>query len=424
MRPKALPMYLYYRRVFYKSEQRIRDQEERVIIEMKKDTIELWKDIDGYEGIYQVSNLGRVKSLDRTLLGKNSIEYKVKGKIRKISCIGKGYQKIQLSKEGNSKNFLIHRLVAQAFIPNPENLPIVNHIDGNKTNNHIGNLEWVSSSKNINHAISIGLRKTNNIGPHIKKEGNSGVTVKEKVEDILSVFPNMKTKDIAELVGSKTSYVYKIKKRMGMSEEEIRELHRDKNKSRRKKNAQNRKKESARVIDKTGEVWREVLGYEDSYEVSNYGRVKSLSRKMEVYRDGETHVRYYKERLMSLSTRARYPNVNLSRDGRIENFSIHRLVAQAFIPNPKNKPYVNHIDGDTHNNHVSNLEWVTQSENINHAIKIGNKEAKVEIRPATTTKQKIIDVLTVFPDMKTGKVAELVGCKPRYVTGVRHGWNN
>lgn len=391
---------------------------------MKKDTIEIWKDISGYEGIYQVSSLGRIRSLDRTILDKNNVEYKAKGKIRKISCTGKGYQDIQLSKEGRSKMFFIHRLVAETFLDNPESLPIVNHIDGNKSNNHIGNLEWVSNSDNINHAISTGLRKTNDIETHIKKEGNSGVTVKEKVEDILSVFPNMKAKDIAELVGSKPSYVYKIKKRMSMSEEEIRELHRDKNKSRRKKNAQNRKKETTRVIDKTGEVWKGVLGYEDSYEVSNYGRVKSLSREIEVHRDGETHVRYFREKLMSLSTRARYLNVNLSRDGRPENFLIHRLVAQAFIPNPENKPYVNHIDGDTHNNHVSNLEWATQSENINHAIKIGNKEAKVEVRPPTTTKQKIIDVLTVFPDMKTGKIAELVGCNPRYVTGVRSGWND
>lgn len=390
---------------------------------MKKDTIEIWKDINGYEGIYQVSSLGRVRSLDRTLLDKNDIEYKVKGKIRKISCTGRGYQNIQLSKEGSSKMFFIHRLVAETFLDNPENLPIVNHIDGNKSNNHIGNLEWVSNRDNINHAISIGLRKTNDIETHIKKEGNSEVTVKEKVEDILSVFPNMKAKDIAELVGSKTSYVYKIKKRMSMSEEEIRELYRDKNKSRRKKNAQNRKKETTRVIDKTGEVWKGVLGYEDSYEVSNYGRVKSLSRKMEVHRDGETHVRYYRERLMSPSIRARYPNVNLSRDGRPENFLVHRLVAQAFIPNPENKPNVNHIDGDTHNNHVSNLEWVTQSENINHAIKIGNKEVKVKPKKPTTNKQKIFDVLNRFPDMKTGKVAELVGCNPRYVTKIRVIWN-
>lgn len=417
-------MYLYYERVFHKSEQRMRDQKERVIIEMKKDTIEIWKDIDGYEGIYQVSSLGRVRSLDRTLLDKNNVEYKVKGKIRKISCNGKGYQQIQLSKEGRLEMFLVHRLVAESFINNPDGLPIVNHIDGSKTNNNVNNLEWVSNSENINHAISIGLRKTNNIKTHIKKESNSEVTVREKIEDILSVFPDMKAKDIAELVGSKPSYVYKIKDRMDMSEEEIRELHRKKNKSKRRKAREKSKKESTGVIDKTGEVWKGVLGYKDSYEVSNYGRVKSLSREIEVHRNGEAHVRYYREKSMSISIRASYPNVNLSRDGRIENFLVHRLVAQAFIPNPENKPYVNHIDGDTHNNHVSNLEWVTQSENINHAIKIGNKEAKVEVRPPTTTKQKIIDVLTVFPDMKTGKIAELVGCNPRYVTGIRNGWND
>ena len=407
---------------FTNPNKRIRDQKERVIIGMEKDTIEIWKDITGYEGIYQISNLGRVRSLDRISIDKNGREYSIKGNMRKVSK-SKGYSIIGLSKDNKQKMHLVHRLVAEAFLDNPENLPIVNHIDGNKSNSHIENLEWVSSSDNIKHAISTGLRKTNDIETHIKKEGNSGVTVKEKVEDILSVFPNMKTKDIAESVGSKTGYVYKIKKRMGMSEEEIRELHRDKNKSRRKRNAQNRKKESARVIDKTGEVWREVLGYEDSYEVSNYGRVKSLSRKIEVYRDGETHVRYYRERLMSLSIRTRYPSVSLSRDGRLESFLVHRLVAQAFIPNPENKPNVNHIDGDTHNNHVSNLEWVTQSENINHAIKIGNKEVKVKPKKPTTNKQKIFDVLNRFPDMKTGKVAELVGCNPRYVTKIRVIWN-
>ena len=161
---------------------------------------ERWKDVVGYEGLYQVSNLGRVKSLDRTLLGKNSIEYKVRGKIRKISCIGKGYQKIQLSKEGNSKNFLIHRLVAQAFIPNPENLPIVNHIDGNTHNNHVSNLEWVTQSENINHAIKIGNKEA-------KVEVRPPTTTKQKIIDVLTVFPDMKTGKIAELVGCNPRYV-------------------------------------------------------------------------------------------------------------------------------------------------------------------------------------------------------------------------
>lgn len=99
---------------------------------------ELWKDIKGYEGIYQVSNLGRVKRVttDRVLKGcKNT----------------KGYLKVDLYKNGSQSNKRIHRLVAQAFIPNPDNTSQVNHIDENKTNNAISNLEWVTSKENINH---------------------------------------------------------------------------------------------------------------------------------------------------------------------------------------------------------------------------------------------------------------------------------
>ena len=134
----------------------------------------------------------------------------------------------------------------------------------------------------------------------------------------------------------------------------------------------------------------------------------------------------YEGRILSVSENTRYPNVGIGYNGETKTILVHRLVAQAFIPNPENKPNVNHIDGDTHNNHVSNLEWVTQSENVNHAIKIGNKEPKkVKVNPKkpTTNKQKIFDVLNRFPDMKTGKIAELVGCNPRYVTKIRVIWN-
>ena len=387
---------------------------------------EIWKDIKGYEGYYKVSNLGRVKSLDRTIEYKNGIEYTLKGSLRIISCSGTGYQNIGLSRDSVMKNFLVHRLVAVAFLNNPDSLPVVNHIDGDKTNNKVCNLEWASHSDNMGHAVDTGLRETSGVKNEDTKNKMSNVTVKEKVENILSVFPNMSNKDIADIVDSTPKYVYRVRRMVNMTKDELADYYRNKNKSRRKKAREKSKKESTGVIDGAGEVWKRVLGYEDSYEVSNYGRIKSLSRKIEVHRDGETHVRYYRERLMSPSIRARYPNVNLSSDGRPENFSIHRLVAQAFIPNPENKPYVNHIDGDTHNNHVSNLEWVTQSENINHAIKIGNKEpkeAKVNPKKPTTNKQKIFDVLNRFPDMKTGKIAELVGCNPRYVTKIRVIWN-
>jgi hypothetical protein len=114
---------------------------------------EIWKDIEGYEGIYQVSNLGRARSLDRTIISGayNSPMFK-KGTILKPQPKGYiGYVGLSLSKDGKRENVYIHRLVAKAFIPNPDNLPEVNHKDENKKNNRADNLEWVTTQENINY---------------------------------------------------------------------------------------------------------------------------------------------------------------------------------------------------------------------------------------------------------------------------------
>lgn len=112
--------------------------------------IEIWKDILGYEGYYQVSNLGNVRGIDRKVKSKiNKTGFRiVKGK--KISPhINKyGYLSIRLRKEGSTKAFTIHRLVAMTFIPNPNNYPSVNHIDENKLNNTVSNLEWCTIKYN------------------------------------------------------------------------------------------------------------------------------------------------------------------------------------------------------------------------------------------------------------------------------------
>lgn len=109
---------------------------------------EVWKDIKGYEGMYQVSSFGRVKSIPR---------YRVSGKIMDVACNGH-YWRIKLSKNGKSRRVMLHRIIAEAFIPNPENKPQVNHINGNKKDNSIENLEWVTISENQIHAIKTGLR--------------------------------------------------------------------------------------------------------------------------------------------------------------------------------------------------------------------------------------------------------------------------
>lgn len=113
---------------------------------------EIWKDIKDYEGLYQISNLGNVKSLEKIIQSKiknNSFVLK-KEKLLKKTISNKGYEQVHLSKEGKAKNKQVHRLVIEAFISNPNFLPEVNHIDENPLNNNINNLEWCDRKHNIN----------------------------------------------------------------------------------------------------------------------------------------------------------------------------------------------------------------------------------------------------------------------------------
>jgi hypothetical protein len=116
-------------------------------------TIERWLPISGYESQYEISNWGRVKSLERTCKSRWKTPRHVKGRMMRQNETKQGYKYILLCQNGKKAKFFIHRLVAMAFIYNPKNHPQVNHIDGDKAYNFACNLEWVTAQQNCHHAL-------------------------------------------------------------------------------------------------------------------------------------------------------------------------------------------------------------------------------------------------------------------------------
>ncbi len=125
---------------------------------------EVWKSIEGYEGMYEISNLGRIKSFKAD---------KQNGKILKLKNSTSGYSKCALFKDNHPTTFTIHKLVAQAFIPNTDNKSQINHIDGNKENNRVDNLEWCTPKENMKHASKTGLIKRGRRNKRVKKNSKT-----------------------------------------------------------------------------------------------------------------------------------------------------------------------------------------------------------------------------------------------------------
>lgn len=127
---------------------------------LSRDT-EVWADIPGFEGCYQIGSLGNLKSLARILVNASGKFYRVRERILWVGLrSGNNYIKKKLCKEGVMDEKNIHIMVARAFIPNPENKPIVNHMDGNKLNNAWWNLEWNTVHENNDHARKTGLNRS------------------------------------------------------------------------------------------------------------------------------------------------------------------------------------------------------------------------------------------------------------------------
>lgn len=134
---------------------------------------ESWRDVKNYEGLYQVSNTGKVKSLARTYKNRKCEEI-----IKSPSLASKGYYRLPLCKEGKIKYYYIHRLVAEAFIPNPNNYKMVNHKDENKLNNNANNLEWCTHTYNMNYGNINIKRYLSIVSRYLTKHGRNDIAIK------------------------------------------------------------------------------------------------------------------------------------------------------------------------------------------------------------------------------------------------------
>lgn len=146
-----------------------------------------WKDIEGYEGRFKVNELGQIKSLSRQVKRRSGTFHTTKEVIKSYRINSFGYVGVLLSINKVYKHYSVHRIVAKAFIPNPENKPCVNHKDGNKLNNHVSNLEWVTYSENHKHAFRTGL---------MCQKGERHASNKLKNKEVLFIFNSNKSNSL------------------------------------------------------------------------------------------------------------------------------------------------------------------------------------------------------------------------------------
>jgi hypothetical protein len=295
---------------------------------------EEWRDIKDMED-YQVSNKGRVKNKHNNFLMKESDHF--------------GYTRVGI---GTNK-YYVHRLVAFAFIPNPENKPSVDHINRNAKDNILENLRWATSKEqSANQTITNGgcYKKINKIDL--------------KTNEIIQEYRDIH--EVIEYIMSTTTESDKIS-----IENKIRACC-----TNRKENAYGFKWkyiEDLTIIE--DEIWKkvtEIFPDAEDYLISNKGRVKNKAGKISNGRI--THG---------------YNEVYIGKG--VSRKFIHTLVAKLFIPNPENKPIINHRDGDKCHNDVINLEWNTYSENSQHAFdtSLNGHGIKVKVTNTLTKEEKI-----------------------------------
>lgn len=234
---------------------------------MEEEKVEEWRDVVGFEGIYQVSSLGRLKRCECTVTYKSGRTVHYKEKMMSDDTINLGYMENHLSSvemnlpkdKARPGGYRRHRLVAEAFIPNPDNLPFVLHINDNPLDNRVENLRWGTAQDNAND------RKNHN---RSKKEF---IEENQKLLDVTTGIEYSSLKEASELTGLTwkgiTDSAYSGCTTIdGHNWKWISE------------NRQERSKIKQKVVDLENEIWKDIPGLEDKYQISNYYRIKSLPR--------------------------------------------------------------------------------------------------------------------------------------------------
>jgi hypothetical protein len=267
--------------------------------------------IEGFEK-YEVSNKGKVRNTATNVILANSLKA--------------GYHYVGLKDKNNKAHSKrLHILVAKAFIPNNDlNKKFVNHIDGNKLNNDVTNLEWITPEDNVKHAYDTGLLKAfERKVCQYDLEGN-----------LLETFDSIK--DAHDILGIDDGAIVKVCKG-------------------------NRNTAG-------GFVWKYLETTERENPDVDLTTMKPIEGfpNYRVSSDGKVYSVNYKKFLKTQKNNDGYETVQVTNNGNKKDFLMHRLVALSFIENKENKQYVNHIDGNKLNNNETNLEWVTNSENVQH----------------------------------------------------------
>ncbi len=323
---------------------------------------ETWKTVQEYENRYLISDYGRVYSITKCIIRKQTKAF--------------GYYTISLYKNTKPVKFRIHRLVAQAFIHNsdPEKFTKVNHLDNDGMNNKKENLEWTDTKGNTDHAVKNG---------HLKKEGRSVIQM------------DLDENDIREF-GS----ILEASRETGVSTPAIKRCC-----SGRVKNPRKFKWKYKEVVNKEKRPkGKKIRGY-SIYILTLDGKVYNKQKKL-----------YLKP---IYPKRGGYPYYSLyGNKGEHKNLTIHRLLGKYYLDN-EDHPCVNHKDGDKCNYEITNLEWLTYKENSQHAVDTGlNKHSKGVIRSDIETGEELEKYKSITDACRE---LELSDAQRKHISGVCKG---